>query len=88
MGWMLPVGLWLTARVPQVSALWPDISAHLPPHTRMQGYLLCDLLAFLFQDLLLLVCMIYYIFSSNKQLALHGLGEEQSKIHAVASSRT
>lgn len=43
----------------------------------MQGYLLCDLLAFLFQDLLLLVCMIYYIFSSNKQLTLHSLSEEQ-----------
>ena len=51
-----------------------------PPHSLQKGmksYLLCNFLPFLLQDFLLFVCMIYYIFSSNKQLTLHGLCEEK-----------
>lgn len=41
------------------------------------SYLLCNLLPFLFQDFLLLICMIHDIFSSNKQLAFHGLSKKK-----------
>lgn len=54
---------------------------HLPPPRSLpkgrKSYLLCNFLPFLLQDFLLFVCMIYYIFSSDKQLTLHGLWEKK-----------
>lgn len=45
----------------------------------MTSYLFCNFLPFLLQDFLLFICMIYYIFSSNKQLTLHGLCEKRAE---------
>lgn len=43
------------------------------------SYLFCNFLPFLLQDFLLFICMIYYIFSSNKQLTLHSLCEKRAE---------
>lgn len=45
----------------------------------MTSYLFCNFLPFLLQDFLLFICMIYYIFSSNEQLTLHGLYEKRAE---------